>query len=89
MSSTPEQRAKWREKSRQQRLAKKKALETKPTRRYMRRTVEPYQDALVFLRHAEREINNELRSGKVKKLGKPALLTLLALSSLSEGDRTE
>ena len=83
MSSTPEQREKWRQ-------AWKKKAKAKRARHQVVKMGRPknsvHHDAIIYLRNAEREINREMRAGKIKKLPKSSLLTLLALSALTDGE---
>lgn len=84
MNSTPEQRAKWRESARERARLRKAA---KPGRKPGRKPNGDgaHHDAIVYLKHAERQIIANLRNGHSKRLGKDALLTLLALSALTDG----
>jgi hypothetical protein len=80
--STEAQRAAWREQKRAWVAKAKAKREAAPT---AHRVNGAQHDAIVYLRHAEAAINADIRSGRVKKLGKAALLTLLALSALQGG----
>lgn len=66
--NSPEQRKKWREAARAAKANKERNGTT--------------HDAIIYLKHAERAINRDLRSGRIKKLGRAHLLTLLALGAL-------
>lgn len=78
--STPEQRLKWKLAKRAEIAAKKAEVKTRKPR-----ASGGQREAIIFLKHAEREISREIRTGKRKKLGRSALLTLLALDVL-QGD---
>jgi len=80
--STEAQRAAWREQKRAW-VAKAKAA-PKP-HRAERDINGARHDAIIYLKHAEEAIHADIKAGKVKRLGKAALLTLLALSALQGG----
>lgn len=63
---------------------KAKANEDKGIKRDASKTVvgTNYHDAIIYLRHAEREIGKQMSSGTIKKLDSAQLYTLLALNSL-------
>lgn len=63
---------------------KTKAKEDKGIKRDATKTLAGtnYHDAIIYLRHAEREIGEQLTSGRIKKLDSSQLYTLLALNSL-------
>jgi len=46
----------------------------------------PLHDAIIFLRKARDAMHDDLKAGKIRRLDRAHLLTLLALQSLAGGD---
>lgn len=82
---TPAQRAKFIATMRARREAKQKGLlpATSSTQKANNKIpLDSRKESILYLQHAERDINSRLRAGELKGLGKAELYMLLALKSL-------
>jgi hypothetical protein len=80
---TPAQRAKFIASMRARREAKAKGLlPNSSTPKGNKGPLDPQRESILYLQHAERDINSRLRAGELKGLGKAELYMLLALKTL-------